>query len=180
LDSRHFDALTRRLSAPLSRRPLFAAIAGALSAGTRAHMAAAVGTEQKRKSKRKHKKGKAPKPNAYGCLNIGKVCRASDECCSGICEGKKGKRTCRDHNVGPCKAIFDGCATLAVGCGTGGVCFRTTGNASFCGGQGGNCMVCARDADCEATHGKGAACVVCDDCDGIDGSKGTVCYPPAA
>ena len=39
---------------------------------------------------------------------------------------------------------------------------------------------CARDADCEATHGNGAACVVCDDCDGIDGSKGTVCYPPAA
>jgi hypothetical protein len=131
-------------------------------------------------AKKQRKKKKKARPNAFGCLDVGDPCKNADQCCSGICEGKKGKRKCRAHGAGSCQTDYDGCNGLVAVCGTAGFCFRTTGNASFCGGPGGNCMVCAKDADCEPTHGPGAACVVCAGCNGVDGSQGTVCYPAAA
>jgi hypothetical protein len=54
-------------------------------------------------------------------------------------------------------------------CGTGGVCYQTTGQASFCA-EFGTCSACKKDADCEASHGPGAACAVCATCPG-----GTLC-----
>jgi hypothetical protein len=177
VDQHRIERLRKALLAIPSRRDV---LRGFAAMGLGLGIARAPGfADAKKKRKHKKRKVKKPKLNAFGCLNVGAACQSEEQCCSGICAGRQGKRTCRAHHVGPCTAEFDGCRSLAVGCGAGGFCFRTTGQASFCGGQGGRCKVCARDADCVVDHGPGAACVVCDDCDGIDGSKGTVCYPAA-
>jgi hypothetical protein len=158
-----------------SRRDLLRGLAGAglgLETIRLPDLAAA-----RKKRKLKKNKDKKPKPNAFGCFSVGATCKTAAQCCSGICDGKKGKRQCRAHNTDGCTAQFDGCQTLVSACHGSGYCFRTTGNASFCGGLGGICMACARDVDCEPTFGPGAACVVCDKCSGENDSNGTSCYP---
>jgi len=99
MDEFQFDALTRSLIAPGSRRQAVAtAIVGLLGAfGARPAAA------------KKAKKAKKPKNNAFGCLDVGQNCRSSDrKCCSGICHGKKPKKGNKDttkcvaHNVGGC------------------------------------------------------------------------------
>jgi hypothetical protein len=110
--------------------------------------------------------------NQYGCLNVGARCKRARQCCSGVCTRRNGKKTCRAHHRGGCAATSDSCQE-PVTCETSGYCFRTTGNASFCGELSGTCSDCAKDIDCEPTLGPGAACVVCAEC------AGTTCFAAA-
>jgi hypothetical protein len=132
---------------------------------------------------RKRKRQK-PKPNAFGCLDVGKACVGkSARCCSGICQGKKPKKGKRDrskcvpHNTGGCQPDQDICRTGRIECGENGFCFVTTGKAPFCTAGGGECRVCAKDTDCQAEFGPGAACLFC--VDSCDDTGSTLCHPPA-
>ena len=98
------------------------------------------------------------------CRMFGDRCKSASQCCSGICKRRNGKKKCRAHHRGGCAATSDSCQE-PVTCKTSGNCLRTTGNASFCGEPGGTCGGCAKDIDCKPTHGPGAACVVCAECD---------------
>ncbi len=153
-----------------------------------------IGSEAKKRSKR-HKRRKRKNhnrnttaANAFGCLNVGDRCDGTDlQCCSGLCreqpggKGKARRAYCAGHDEGSCRADQDFCVTedeLATRCDGDGTCFRTTGQASFCGRlQDGNCFPCRTDAECEPVFGAGAACVVCSDCD--DEAGGIGCVPPA-
>ncbi len=122
----------------------------------------------KRKSKKKKKKST---PNAFGCLSVGAICKNAAPCCSGICEGKKGKRTCRAHDAGTCEqevpAICQSGSPLTTTCNNRPdcACLRTTAGSSVCGElfcerEGcSECADCQRDADCVALgFPSGAAC----------------------
>jgi hypothetical protein len=119
---------------------------------------------RKKKKKRKQKL----KRNAFGCVDVGQACRGNDaNCCSGHCEGPAPKKGKKDTST---------CVVGKVQCELDGICFRTTGNASFCG-KSAECTACTNDADCDAEgFGPGAACIACISCD-KDG--GTACVPPA-
>ena len=132
------------------------------------HIHADAGRKKRNKKKRK-KQQPLPPPilNAFGCVDVGQACRGnSGLCCSGICEGaapapgQRDASVCVPHNVGICQAGQDDCLGVQIACGPQAFCTRTTGNASFCAGIG-RCRVCARDTDCEAEFGPGAACIVC-------------------
>lgn len=124
-------------------------------------------TEAKKKRKRKRKKKQKPiKPNEYGCFEVGDPCHSADDCCSGICEGKKcrahGTDVCRQDRPGVCTAGLDEVPSL--GCGTNCWCFRTTAGSNFCApgprtsGQE-DCTTCRKDADCIALgYPPGSAC----------------------
>lgn len=126
------------------------------------------------KKKRRKKRPKSPKPNAFGCLEVGDTCRNASQCCSGVCEGKHGKRTCRAHDTGTCKQ--DGelkpCNNRTT-CG----CFRTTAGSDVCAGLFGPsaCADCQRDADCLALgFPPGSACGL----SAIPCESGMACYVP--
>jgi hypothetical protein len=162
-----FDQLTLRLRRSISRR---AAVTG-LGFMTLPGLADA------KKRKRKKRK-KTIKRNSFGCVNVGNFCKNSGQCCSGICEGKNGKKTCQIHDIGGCQTDQDACVVESP-CPENPMkgCYRTTGNASVCGiGVAGACMACAKDADCEAGFGPGAACVICGSC---PGEADTACVPTA-
>jgi hypothetical protein len=154
----HFDALTRSLGATASRRSLGRALAGG-GLGTLLNSAlGALAVDAKQK--RHRKKEKKPKPNAFGCVSVGKTCKNAEQCCSGICTGKKGKRKCRAHDVGTCdqeaSGICEAGNPLFTVCNgkTDCACFRTTGGSSICGALFNpglsECAACRRDADCVA------------------------------
>jgi hypothetical protein len=94
---------------------------------------------------------------------VGDPCKNADQCCSGICEGKKGKKKCRAHDVGSCDQSRPGYRAEAnpylAACNNGkGVCFRTTAGSNVCANDF-ICADCRRDADCEALGSPdGAAC----------------------
>jgi hypothetical protein len=98
-----------------------------------------------------------------GCRDVGKACRRGEECCSGLCKGKRGKRTCRPHGVGTCEAGADYCRqgkTATCNFSDDCHCVATTGGARFCGATSGSvCMGCQSDADCDPVTGPGSACV---------------------
>lgn len=194
MDQRTFDAITRAFGGERSRRAAIqrlghgslAVLLAQMGIGnlTRSSATAAARELEAERRKRQKRKGRKPKlqRNGFGCVPVGKACRGnSANCCSGICEGtkpKKGKKDtsrCVAHNVGACQAEQDFCAGVEATCGDEGTCFRTTGNASFCG-DGGQCVTCQTDADCEAAGFlAGAACVVCNaECQDISG--GTACF----
>jgi hypothetical protein len=106
----------------------------------------------KRKSKKKKKKSK---PNAFGCLSVGAICKNADQCCSGICEGKKGKRKCRAHDTGTCAQDVAGVCQSGTPINTACNnradchCFRSTAGSNVCS-TGIACADCQRDADCIA------------------------------
>jgi hypothetical protein len=163
-----------RLSRTITRRNGL----GLLAAFGLANIAAAQASAKKKKTLKK---------NEYGCVNVGGTCRGKDaNCCSGICDGKKPKKGKKDksrcvaHNVLGCQAGQDQCAGNSAPCGSGpmGFCYRTTGNAGYCGEAGG-CLDCQTDADCVAHggFGAGAACVVCQDECALTG--GTACFAAA-
>jgi hypothetical protein len=197
MDDRQFDAIALGYGADRSRRTAIkivgsgaiTALLGRLGLDTgRKIGAAAAEVGGNRKKKRQNSKKSQLKLNAFRCVDVGGKCRGnSANCCSGICEGKKPKKGKKDrsrciaHNAGVCQAEQNQCVDdLTANCGGAGRCFRTTGNASFCGNEGeGVCTVCARDADCEAAFGLGAACVVCSTCE-IKAGSSTACVPPAA
>jgi hypothetical protein len=165
------DSLTRAISTRLSRRTL-ASVLG-LGALTIRNL-----TEAKKRKKKKH-----IKRNAFGCVNVGGFCKNADQCCSGICAGKKGKKKCRPHDGGSgCQAgQSEGCAGDPSNCvtstGDTGVCDTTTGNAGYCG-HGFVCTACSKDVDCQERCGQAAvACIKCPDCDGTATFQ-TACVGP--
>jgi hypothetical protein len=171
MNSHHFDNVIR--ASATSRRALFAGVLAMASGWVGVSTGAA-----KHKHKRK-RKTKAAMPNAFGCINVGDACLTADQCCSGICEGKKGRKRCQAHDTGECPSgnAVNLCGGVGISCttsaGTSGRCGTTTGNAGYCG-SGGDCFPCAKDADCHAVCGPGAACVQCtEECD-----VGTVCHSP--
>jgi hypothetical protein len=177
VDANRFDRIARSLVASPSRRRF---LAGLVAAPSLLAPWDSSPMEARKKKKRKQKL----KRNEYGCVDVGQPCRGnSANCCSGHCEGpepKKGKKDisiCVSHHVEECKAGDDVCLRIRTVCGLNGLCFRTTGNASFCGAKGA-CEACNTDADCEGSFGAGAACAVCAvDC---EKTAGTRCVPPAS
>jgi hypothetical protein len=102
---------------------------------------------------KKRRKGKKPKPNIFGCLEVGDACKRAAKCCSGICKRKK----CRAHNTGTCKQ--DGPEICSINpppgltCNNDGTCrcFGTTAGSIACSrfDAGVSCVECQRDPDCE-------------------------------
>ena len=182
MDATRFDALTRRLTAPASRRVAGRFLAGLGLAGLLAHADASPVGAAKAETSRKTKKPKKKKPklNRFGCVDVGGFCRNNGQCCSNICSGRKNKKTCQAHNDG-----FGACEAGPLGfCATGpglifgtpctssadenGLCFTTTGKASYCAVgevQTTGCVACKKDKDCEEFCGAGAACIQCPACD---------------
>jgi hypothetical protein len=173
MDSDRFDGLTRSLSTLLSRRTL----AGGLGLGV---ATLPVLAEAKKKHKHTHKKKKKAKFNDFGCVNVGDFCKNDDQCCSGICEGKK----CQAHDTSSCLAgdfelVCGGVDVLCVASDGGdGFCDTTTGKAGYCRVEG-HCFDCTKDADCVPFCGPHAACIVCEPlC--RHGGDTTSCVGPAA
>ena len=165
MDSTRFDALAQSFAN--SRRSL---LAGCLALGAgRIGGSAIEAKSKKRKHKKKPKKASA---NEYGCLDVGAPCQNADQCCSGICDGTKGKRACRAHDTGTCKQ--DGQLAPCnnrTNCG----CFTTTGGSDVCAElfPPSSCAVCRRDADCEALgFPQGSACIP------FDCESGFACMVP--
>jgi hypothetical protein len=118
-----------------------------------------------------------------GCKNVGKTCRKSKQCCSGVCKGKKGRKKCKAHDTGGCQAgqseVRCG-GDVNVPCtsanGEEGVCDTTTGNAGYCT-VGAGCFPCTRDADCRDVCGPATACIRCAPECADEG--GTACVGPS-
>jgi hypothetical protein len=191
MNANRIGELTQTLTSLPSRRDVLRGLAGA-GLGLGGLQLAPV-ANAKKKHKHKKRKPKA-KPNEFGCLEIGDACSNADQCCSGLCEGKKGKKRCQAHNVGGCSLDRSRCFNPAVSpCSATATCLTTTGNAPFCAENTGssleaNCQICSKDKDCEALgFGAGSACVIfriegaCTfGCEGINGSTGTACIAPGA
>jgi hypothetical protein len=164
MDTSRLDHLIRRVSTRLSRRTL----AGTLGL---AALARPFGIEARKKRKKKKK----IRRNSFGCVNVGGFCKNSGQCCSGICQGKKGKKKCQAHDTGGCQPghSIGGCGGQSVTCpdNNEGQCATTTGKSAFCFEfKFQPVPPCTRDADCEGGGFPGAACVLCGD--------GTTCVVP--
>jgi hypothetical protein len=171
MDASQFDRWTLALSDSVSRRQTIVAMLLGGSIMVR-------GSEQAA-AKKKKRKNKKINRNAFGCVNVGNVCKNSGQCCSGICEGKQGKKKCRAHDTGGCKPGHSesSCGGTDVTCTTAtgfpfGACSTTSGKAGYCAGDIA-CAQCSRDVDCQAELGPLAACVICADC-----AEGTACATP--
>jgi hypothetical protein len=157
MDTSRFDRLTQLVSTHLSRRTL----AGTLGL---AALASPFGIEARKKRKKKKK----VKRNSFGCVNVGGYCKNSQQCCSGICQGKKGKKKCQAHDTSGCQpgpSLAD-CGGVSVTCpdSRDGQCATTTGNAAFClEFKFQSVPPCRRDADCRPDFFPGVACVRCGD-----------------
>jgi hypothetical protein len=176
MDESRFDAISKTLGAAGSRRSALRTGIGITIAFGLARLG--LGDAAAKKKRKHRKKPKKLARNAFGCVNVGGACRGNDaNCCSGICQGPVPKHgntdtsVCVAHNEGDCAAGADNCQALAT-CGTNGVCYQTTGQASFCAAYG-QCAGCKKDEDCEPVFGLGAACGVCTTC-----PSGTLCAPP--
>jgi hypothetical protein len=67
-------------------------------------------------ARNKHRKRRRKvKFNEFGCVDVGKFCKKSHQCCSGICQGKMGKKRCKSHDRGTCQSDDDSCSA-AVFC----------------------------------------------------------------
>jgi hypothetical protein len=180
MDATRFDNLARALQHHAPRRAALGVLGGGL-----ATLLNRFGIEEIAAKKGKNMK-KKPKLNEFGCVNVGGKCRGKNaHCCSGICEGKKPKKGKKDrsrcvaHNVLECLPDQDACEESGSSCGASGLCYRTTGRASFCGAPPDICAVCRKDTDCEEDFGPGAACIICEgECGPI--TDGTACVPAAA
>jgi hypothetical protein len=150
MDHGSFDRLTLRLGRLRSRRAMVGGL-GVLS------LPGLVDARKKRK-----KKKKKVKFNDFGCVSVGGFCKNAEHCCSGICNGNKGKRTCRAHDVGTCRqevpAVCQSGTPINTPCNNRQDCrcVRTTSGSSycaevFCEAEGCSaCVDCRRDADCVA------------------------------
>jgi hypothetical protein len=179
-----FDTLSRSLMAGSSRRTVLG--------GWAATLGVLVLSRSEPVTAKKSKRKKRLRFNQFGCVDVGGTCRGnSDNCCSGICEGKrpkkgkKDKSRCVGHDATSC-GIGDTlafCGGTDVGCTTSsgdmGDCATTTGNAPFCQGDGA-CLPCTKDADCIAQCGLKAACVVCPTSVCLTGGISTLCVSPEA
>ncbi len=158
MDDGRFDHLSRLLSVCPSRRTALHAAAALLTGGTLGSAGLAATAAKRRKKKLKR--------NEFGCVNVGKFCKNAAQCCSGICQGKKGKKKCKAHDASTCQGQ-DACGGEIVNClttaGETGACVVTTGKANYCNSVA-VCFACATDAECVPTCGAGAACIVCAEC----------------
>lgn len=182
MDTNRFDALARALNHQQTRRGALGVLAGFSGLGLGA---AAAKKGKKRKPKQK------PRFNQFGCVNVGGFCKNSGQCCSNICRGKKGKRTCRAHNTGgsvcePVELGFCGAGddVSAVICNNGiGRCVTTTGNAPYCAGSqpeescSPDIVPCTKDKECQRFCGADAACIQCPACAEVFGVS-TACAGP--
>ena len=175
VDQTRFGVMTHMLSRIPSRRDVLHGFVGAgLGLGS-LRLSNVAGAKKKR-----NKKKKKVTRNAFGCVEVGKFCKNSGQCCSGVCQGKKGKKKCQAHDASSCVAGEDVCDGLPVQCTTStgdeeGICARTTGNASYCQ-RDGACRLCTKDADCVPFCGPQAACIVCETC--APTGFGTACVGP--
>lgn len=179
MDTLRIDDLARLLGRTSGRRRLVLGLAvGAV--GLTARGPGEVAARKRRKEKVRR--------NAFGCVDVGGFCKNAGQCCSGICEGKKGKQKCRAHDGGTgCRAglVEDGCGgAVDVECTTStgqtGICNTTTGNAGYCIGIGGVSPTpgCTKDADCRALCGADAAvCIVCEGAGFCTGPSAGDCNP---
>jgi hypothetical protein len=182
VDAKRFDTLVRNLAAASTRRAISRLLAGsALGFGIASRLPDPGGA---RKGKKKRLRR-----NQFGCVNVGDRCRGNDDnCCSGICQGKKPKQgkqdksRCVGHDAGiGCQAGVreEGCGGTDIDCttstGQSGICDTTTGNGPYCV-FGFACVSCRKDADCQDLCGSAAACIICPGCDGFE----TACVGPSA
>lgn len=165
MNADRFDELTRAVTA--SRRLVLGGGLASAAAGL-CLMGGEARKKRRKKRKKRRKKSKKARPNAYGCLNVGATCKKAGRCCSGICQGKKGKRKCRAHDTGTCKqnapAFCEGDPVQTL-CNNSPqcACLKTTGGSSICGSlstESSQCAECRTDADCLALGlPPGSACV---------------------
>jgi hypothetical protein len=155
-------AVARTLRRAPSRRDVLRVLAATgLGLGARSQEAAVA----KLHHQHKHKPKKA-KPNAFGCIEVGKACVTAKDCCSGICQGKKGRKLCVAHGTGTCDQEADGFCEAADPARTvcndtpDCVCVATTAGSKFCADtSSGGCAPCKTDADCESVNfPPGSAC----------------------
>lgn len=171
----HFDRLAHSRAGRTSRRGFLTVITG-LAVGVADHRIGVIA---------RGKKARTPKPNAYGCLEVGQACQGQNtRCCSGVCQGKKPKKGRKDrsrcvaHDDAGCQPEQDSC-NVGIPCGPGASCYRTTGDAGFCGDTlGVYCQDCKDDADCVTLgHGQDAACIVCSLCAQLGGTACVAAAP---
>jgi hypothetical protein len=182
VNQNHATVVPRSLPSIPSRRDVLRGLVGAGLGLSAARLPKVVAAKKKRRKNRK------PRRNAFGCVNVGKPCRGDDRlCCSGICEGetpKQGKKDtsrCVAHDASTCQAgqrpqgVCGGTSdvTCKTSTGTTGLCSTTTGNAPYCGEEE-YCHACKKDADCRPFCGAAAACVQCAGCP----QGGTACASP--
>ena len=108
--------------------------------------------------------------NRFGCVDVGQACRGDDGvCCSGRCEGEAptagvpDTSRCVAHDTGSCQPGQAECgpnSSCTTSTGFTGTCNRTTGNALYCSSVTPACQPCAKDAECVASLGATAACVI--------------------
>lgn len=161
MDSTRFDRMTRRLVTSATRRETLAALALATLGRIGLGPEVAAGP---------------------GCKNVGAKCKKATQCCSGVCQGKKGRKRCKAHDAGICRSGLGHAfckpgspvVTCTTSAGKNGTCQTTTGNAGYCAWDGA-CMACTKDADCRQFCGAGAACLACAGC-----AAGTFCAGPDA
>jgi len=144
MDGTRFDDMTKRLTETGTRRRLLGGFAGGALAG---FLALAAGDEVGAQEAA----GRA----AERCLREKQACKRGNQCCSGLCKGKRGKKKCRRApGQGTCTTDRDICRVGeprgictkgANQCG----CLITTRGTAFCAGVG-VATVCATDADCVA------------------------------
>ncbi len=164
-------AMTRSLTSIPSRRDVLRGLAGAGVGLSVARFPSGAAAVKGRKKERK------PKPNVFGCLNVGDPCKRADQCCSGICAGRKRRRKCRAHDTGGCRAGSQpiSCNGTDIVCTTStgnpeGVCTTTTGNGGYCV-YSGACYPCRKDAECQELCGPQGACLLCNDCPDTGGTS---------
>jgi hypothetical protein len=173
MDQDRFDALTRRVAHPATRRSL----AGLLVAGTLG--AFGLGDTVAKTGNKGEGKGRKLRRNEFGCVNVGNACRGNDAaCCSGACEGKKPKKGEKDTSRCVARNVLD-CAGKPLFCTAPledsfcnrereglSACWGTTGKALFCGDMATfdretSCHKCRKDTDCEDLgFPPGSACIL--------------------
>lgn len=177
MDASRFDELTRFLSRGSPRRQILVAM-----------LLGAVGLSPESDTRA-----------GILCSDFGEECTRPEDCCSGICttaevtaQGKRKRRKkrrrrrkppappkfCQAHDTGGCQVGQGSCGPPGVKCPADQLkfCFRTTGNAPFCG-SGAVCRGCTTDDECRTFCGdQDAACIFCDPtCGGIGA---TACVAP--
>jgi hypothetical protein len=171
VDMHRSEYFMRAMRGVPSRRDVLRSLAGAgLGVGIVRFPDLAAAKKRKRKKRKKNKKVKPAQPNEFGCFEVGDPCRSEADCCSGICEEKNGKRTCRAHGTDVCRQDEPGVCTApaddipSLGCGINCFCYRTTAGSNFCGpsprtSEQQDCTDCRTDADCVALgYPAGSAC----------------------
>ena len=141
METKRFDALTRSLTGPGSRRVALRLLSAPI-------IASGVALLRIRLAEATHTPG--------ACRHNGVRCTTGSECCSGRCKRKRGttKKFCRQApDQGICTIEDNICGTRTTACDAAGTaacaCFVTTRGQSFCGDlNAGTCVNCTSDADC--------------------------------